>query len=186
MYDIVFPRHFSYRVIAAKVSNVGVFHHLSVHRSLALNVRRLEILDERSPDSSKRIPRDAMLHGRDTDLESSDDEVNLRNDKLTKVLLTAISRMARLETFTWSCNHSLVLLQSIWPTLLKCSSLKSVDINDNLIFGPLDPSSESIVYSDQMDKEQIPLVSSSPKVTRKHTKSHVAPEHYDSCDPINQ
>lgn len=146
LHDVIFPRHYSYREIVAKVSNVAIFHHLSIHRSLAQNVRKLEILDERAPDAAKRIPKGMMVRGKtDTDFESSDDESNLRNDKLAKVFVAALSRMVRLETFVWSCNHSLIDLHAIWPTLLHRASLKTMDINDNIIFRPNDISDEDTI-----------------------------------------
>ncbi|KAF5318502.1 hypothetical protein D9619_011032 [Psilocybe cf. subviscida] len=44
---VVFPRHYEYRVIRCKVSDIAVWHHLARNRALARNVRRVEIIDER-------------------------------------------------------------------------------------------------------------------------------------------
>lgn len=130
MGDVVIPRHFEYRVIRAKVSNMAIWNHLSVNRNLAQNIRRLEIIDERSLESTI-VPRDVM--GTDTDLESSDDELHM-HDKHGRIFVNALARMSRLNEFVWSCNHSLISLHSIWPVLLKCQSLRSVEINDSLVF----------------------------------------------------
>lgn len=139
MYDIIFPRHFEYRVVRCKVSNIAVWNHFTIHRALALNVRRLEILDERSTESAL-IPSDIVLT--DTDVESSDDELGVQV-KQEKLLTAALSKMTSLGEFVWSCNHSLISLHEIWPTLFKFHSLESVELNDNIIFGPTANDSES-------------------------------------------
>ncbi|TDL22004.1 hypothetical protein BD410DRAFT_789087 [Rickenella mellea] len=133
MYDVVFPRHFEYRVVRCKISSISVWNHMTVHRSLAQNVRRLEIMDERA---SHPIVAPSSILATDTDLESSDDELGM-HDKQERFLLAALAKMTALESFVWSCNHSLISIDDIWPTLLKCQTIKSVEINDNLIFGPI-------------------------------------------------
>ncbi|THH10617.1 hypothetical protein EW145_g1199 [Phellinidium pouzarii] len=133
MHDVIFPRHYEYRVIRCKISNIAIWSHLAGNRALAANVRHLEILDERSTESIL-IPSDVLIT--DTELESSDDEL-VMHDKQGQLFMSALSKMASLGVFVWSCNHSLISLHSIWPTLLKCHSLKSVEINDNLVFGPV-------------------------------------------------
>ena len=132
MHSIVFPRHFDYRIIKCKVSSISVWNHLIVHRSLARNVRRLEILDERSTES-KIIP--AGILASDTDLDSSDDELGL-HDKQERYLSSALAKMTALRSLSWSCNHSPISIDHIWAALLRCSSLEEVQINDNLIFSP--------------------------------------------------
>ncbi|KAF7297866.1 hypothetical protein HMN09_01007400 [Mycena chlorophos] len=131
MYDIVFPRHYDYRHIRCKVSSLSVWNHLVVHRSLARNVRRLEILDERAPGSELIVPGDIM--GTDTDMDSTDDELGM-HEKQERFLIKALGKMYALKSFTWSCNHSPISIDNVWPTLLKCQSLEEVDINDNLVF----------------------------------------------------
>lgn len=131
LYDIVCPRHYNYRVIRCKVSSVSVWNHLLVHRSLARNVRRLNILDERSTES-ELIPVGILIS--DTDLESTDDELGM-HAKQERFLVSALNRMTTLKSLTWSCNHSPISIDNVWPTLLKCQSLQEVEINDNLIFG---------------------------------------------------
>ena len=132
MHDVIFPRHFNYRTIRCKVSSISVWNHLIVNRSLARNVRKLEIMDERST-SPGIVPPGILLS--DTDLESTDDELGL-HDKQERYLVSALTKMAALSSFSWSCNHSPISIDNVWPTLLKCQSLREVDINDNLVFSP--------------------------------------------------
>ncbi|KAG5650139.1 hypothetical protein H0H81_000554 [Sphagnurus paluster] len=138
MYDVVCPRHIDYRVVRCKVSALSVWNHLVVNRSLARNVRRLEILDERSA-GSELIPPGILMS--DTDLESTDDELGL-HDKQERYLVSALTKMTALTSFAWSCNHSPISIDNVWPTLLKCHSLQQVEINDNLVFSnPLESES---------------------------------------------
>ncbi|PSR74342.1 hypothetical protein PHLCEN_2v9921 [Hermanssonia centrifuga] len=134
MHGVIFPRHYHYRTIRAKVSSLSVWNHLVVHRSLARNVRVLEILDERTTEP-ELLPPDILTT--DTDLESSDDELSM-HVKQERFLVSALARMTALESFTWSCNHSPICIDCVWPSLLKCQSLNHVDINDNLIFTDID------------------------------------------------
>jgi len=143
LYDIVFPRHFEYRLIRCKVSSISVWNHLISHRSLARNVRRLEILDERSSASTGGnfnkgrgilVPRN-ILQG-DTDLESTDDELSM-HVKQEKYLAAALVRMTGLREFQWSCNHSPISIAHVWPTLMmRAANLRVMDICDNLVFAP--------------------------------------------------
>lgn len=130
LHSIVFPRHYDYRVIKAKVSSLRLWNHFIVNRSLAKNVRILEILDERST-GPELLPADIL--GTETDLESTDDELGL-HAKQERFLSSALSRMTTLRSFIWSCNHSPISIDNIWPSLLKCQSLGQININDNLIF----------------------------------------------------
>lgn len=131
LYSVICPRHYNYRVIRCKVSSIRVWNHLLVHRSLARNVRRLEILDERS-SQIELIPKGILTS--DTDLESTDDELGMHS-KQERFLVSALTRMTALHNFAWSCNHSPISIDNVWPTLLKCQSLQEVEINDNLVFG---------------------------------------------------
>ena len=143
LYDIVFPRHFEYRVIRCKVSSISVWNHLILHRSLARNVRRLEILDERSSATAGGtvikgrtmvVPKNILQ--RDTDLESTDDELSMHT-KQEKYLAAALVRMTGLKEFQWSCNHSPISIAHIWPTLMmRAANLRVMDIYDNLVFTP--------------------------------------------------
>lgn len=132
MFSIVFPRHFEYRVIRCKISNIAVWSHFASNYVLAANVRCLEILDERTAEAPC-IPSDILAS--DTELESSDDELTM-HAKQGRLFASALSKMTRLTAFVWSCNHSLISLHSIWPTILKCQSLRAVEIHDNLVFSP--------------------------------------------------
>ncbi|KAH9477303.1 hypothetical protein JR316_0009507 [Psilocybe cubensis] len=156
LHDIVFPRHFEYRVIRCKVSSIGVWNHLITHSSLARNVRKLEIIDERTPvpafnaahpglhrPSSMLIPRTMMRSsptsttlGGGTDLESTDDELHMHT-KQERYLSAALLRMTGLKEFKWSCNHSPISIARVWPALMmRAEHLNSVEICDNLVFGP--------------------------------------------------
>jgi hypothetical protein len=134
MHSVVFPRHFDYRVIRAKVSSIRIWNHLIVHRGLARHVRRLEIMDERSLES-EIVPYGITTT--DTDVESTDDELEI-HAKQEKLLVSAVARMHSLQSFKWSCTHSLISIASLWPTLLKCPQLNLVDLNDNTMFLPLE------------------------------------------------
>ncbi|KAI0747215.1 hypothetical protein C8Q80DRAFT_1271992 [Daedaleopsis nitida] len=131
LHAVVFPRHYHYRVIRCKASALSVWNHLIVYRSLASNVRTLEILDERAGATDVLVPPDVGTT--DTDMESTDDELGL-HDKQERFVLAALARMTALKTFKWSCNHSLVAFERVWPALVKCQSLMEVEANDNLIF----------------------------------------------------
>lgn len=154
MHTIVIPRHFDYRVIRCKVSSISVWNHLIVHRSLAKNVRRLEILDERSRSASSSGTADTELEmvpagimASDTDLESTDDELAI-HEKQERYLVSALARMTSLSAFSWSCNHSPICIDNIWPTLLKCHTLRQVEINDNLVFSSSYEGEEEISRSE--------------------------------------
>lgn len=153
MYDIVFPRHFDYRVIRCKVSSISVWNHLMIHRGLAKNVRRLEILDERFTET-ETLPSGILSS--DSDLESTDDELEM-HEKQERYLVSALSRMTALAFFTWSCNHFPISIDDVWPTLLKCHSLREVEINDNLVFSPL-ASSEAEAKAPNAAKPHRPTV----------------------------
>jgi hypothetical protein len=139
MYSVVFPRHYDYRVIRARVGSIRVWNHLIVHRAFARNVRRLEILSERDNDN-EIVP--LGIQGTDTDVESTDDELDM-HVKQEKLLVAALAKMSALKSITWSCDHSLVSIENVLPTLLKCQSLQQVEINDNSFFAPLESESKN-------------------------------------------
>ncbi|KAF9008213.1 hypothetical protein BDQ17DRAFT_1349555 [Cyathus striatus] len=141
MHDIVFPRHWDYRVIRCKLSSIRVWNHLSVHRCLARNVRRLEVMDERST-LPELVPKGIL--STDTDLESTDDELTL-HEKQERFLQRALGRMAGLKAFKWSSNHSPVEIHHIWPILVKLGTLERVEIADNLVFLPNDTEESKLV-----------------------------------------
>ncbi|KAJ7133738.1 hypothetical protein C8R43DRAFT_1022974 [Mycena crocata] len=150
MHDIVFPRHYQYRHIRCKVSSLSVWNHLMVHRSLARNVRRLEILDERASSSELLVPSDILTS--DTDMDSTDDELGM-HEKQERFLVGALGKMTSLASFTWACNHSPISIDNVWPTLLKAHSLQEVDISDNLVF-----SNGELPESDSGGKSRRPIV----------------------------
>ncbi|KAJ3540136.1 hypothetical protein NM688_g6267 [Phlebia brevispora] len=130
MHSVIFPRHFEYRVVRAKVSSIGLWNHLIVNRALARNVRVLEIVDERCTEPLS-LPSDVSTT--DTDMESSDDELGM-HVKQERYLVSALTKMTCLDAFVWSCNHSPMSIEQVWPTLLKSQSLRDIDISDNLVF----------------------------------------------------
>ncbi|KAK0199451.1 hypothetical protein DFS33DRAFT_1491556 [Desarmillaria ectypa] len=166
MHGIVVPRHLDYRVLRCKVSSISVWNHLIVNRSLAKNVRRLEILDERSSVEALRIPGGVV--GTETDLESTDDELGM-HEKQERYLVSALTKMTALNSFVWSCNHSPISIDNVWPTLLKCHSLSEVEINDNMIFGPTSSEDSQAALS--------PLVLRSVKTVSFRSTKHI----YGSC-----
>lgn len=134
LHDVVFPRHIDYRVIRCKVSSISVWNHLIMHKSLARNVRKLEIIDERQQNGRLLTPRGIMQ--RDTELESTDDELKIHS-KQERYLSAALLRMTALKQFKWSCNHSPISITHIWPNLMiRATSLQSMEISDNLVFAP--------------------------------------------------
>lgn len=142
MHDVVFPRHFEYRVIRCKVSSLSVWNHLITNHGLARNVRKLEIIDERS--SATTIPRTGGggfvvprgIVKRDTDLESTDDELVMHR-KQEKYFCRALEEMTGLREIKWSCNHSPISIDHVWPTLvMRSRTLDTFDISDNLLFTP--------------------------------------------------
>ncbi|KAJ6560686.1 hypothetical protein B0H10DRAFT_2118982 [Mycena sp. CBHHK59/15] len=166
MHDIVFPRHFQYRHIRCKVSSLSVWNHLMVHRSLARNVRRLEILDERAASAEVFIPSDILAS--DTDMESTDDELGM-HDKQERFLIGALGKMTSLASFTWACNHSPISIDHVWPTLLKCHSLQEVDISDNLAFSSSEVADAELTSSTTRNRRPI-VLPGLKTVTVKSTK----------------
>ncbi|KAF5349741.1 hypothetical protein D9757_014553 [Collybiopsis confluens] len=141
MHSIVIPRRFDYRIIKCKLSSIRVWNHLSVHQSLALNVRRLEVLDKRALGSVSGAQATEVVPGgvsstdtdSETDLEDTDDEL-AKHEKQERYLLNALSKMTHLESFVWSCSHLPISIDLLWPMLLKCHTWKEVDISDNVVF----------------------------------------------------
>ncbi|KAF9222939.1 hypothetical protein BS17DRAFT_880907 [Gyrodon lividus] len=111
LYSVIFPKHYDYRVIRAK------------------------IIDERS---SKPLILPSDITTTDTDFEFSDDELTMHS-KQERYLTLALTKMAALRSFDWSCNHSPISIDDIWATLMKCQTMCEVIISDNLIFGPYTP-----------------------------------------------
>ena len=134
LHDVVVPRHAEYRVVRARPSALRVWHHLVVHRALARNVRRLEILDERAGREEEAIPRD-IAQGKvgDTDLESSGDELGL-HAKQERYVVAALGRMTALQSVRWACSHSLVSFPKVWGALERCGSLREIEVEDNSVF----------------------------------------------------
>lgn len=163
MYSVVFPRHYDYRIVKCKVSSLRVWNHLIVRRGLARNVRQLEVLDERST-VPETIPCD--IETSDTDLESSDDELEM-HAKQERYLAAALARMTALVSFTWSCSHLPISVESLWPILMKCQTLQQVTVKDNLVFSP-DNDDES---SAARKKRQVvfPALRAVSMQTTKHT-----------------
>jgi len=169
LYDVIFPRHFDYRVIRCKVSSLSVWNHLIKHRSLARNVRRLEILDERSNTSSSfsanhnkmLIPRAVLT--RDSEHESSSDELFM-HAKHERYMAMALGKLTGLEEFRWACYHSPISFERVWPTLYSMISrgkmeLRRLQVCDNMLFGPkasITTTEESSHSSSESDRDVRP------------------------------
>ncbi|KAI0634680.1 hypothetical protein C8Q77DRAFT_1103526 [Trametes polyzona] len=133
--DVVVPRHTEYRVVRARASAVGVWRHLVVHRALARNVRRLEVLDERAPAGAERLPLGVGDGKGETEWEETENERGmLVHRRQERWLVRALERMTALRSVKWECGHSLVAFESVWPALVKCGSIEEVEVNDNHIF----------------------------------------------------
>jgi hypothetical protein len=153
MRDVFLPNHFRYRVVKAKVSSMRVWHHLAVCCASARKVRRLEIMDERSSESEIIMPPD--ITNTDADVESTYDGLDLPA-KQEKLLVSAVAEMHGLQSFKWSRTHSLISIESLWPTLLNCPQLSLVDLNENTMFLPLeDQNTEEGGGSNRADEDTI-------------------------------
>ncbi|KAI1785084.1 hypothetical protein LXA43DRAFT_1119298 [Ganoderma leucocontextum] len=141
LHAVVVPRHAAHRLVRAKASQLAVWHHLAVHRALARNVRRLEVLDERASADEVVVP--PGIRATDTDLESTDDELGM-HAKQERFLVSALRQMSALTAFRWSCSHSLVAFERVWPVLVRCApGLREVEVNDNLVFQAVDIEEET-------------------------------------------
>ncbi|KAF5350400.1 hypothetical protein D9758_012480 [Tetrapyrgos nigripes] len=172
LHSVVIPRHFDYRVVRAKVSSISVWNHLIVNRSLAKNVRCLEILDERTSAAKEVVP---IITSSDTDLESTDDEL-VMHEKQEKYVVMALERMTALVEFKWSCNHSPLSIGDMWATLLKYQpALREVVIQDNLVFSALavaaevEESGESVSEEEQAVTTVLPALKNVVLSSTKHS-----------------
>lgn len=130
MHDVVFHHHFEYRVVKARANSTRVWHCLTVHRTLARNVRHLEIADR---ESSEIIPTSITATGGDGG--NTQDESNL-SAKQKQLLVSAIAEMHDLQSLKWSHTDSLILIGSLWLALPNCPNLFHVGLNDNTLFSP--------------------------------------------------
>ena len=130
MHNLVFHAHFEHRVVKARVSSMRVWHRLAVCRTLARNVRHLEIVDGKSPEI---IPTDITTT--DTDVENTYDGSDLPA-KREELLASAIAEMHGLKSLKWSHTDSLILIGSVWPTLRNCPNLTLVNLDDSTLFSP--------------------------------------------------
>ncbi|KAK7060342.1 hypothetical protein VNI00_001107 [Paramarasmius palmivorus] len=167
MHGIVFPRHMEYRVIRCKASSLALWNHLIVNRSLARNVRRLEVMDERALER-EIVP--AGITTTDTDLESTDDELGMHL-KQERFLVAALNRMTHLAQFVWSSNHSPISLDGILPSLLTKPTLKEIEINDNVMFSPLgdDEETDESQSSDEQKGKVLPALRAVSLRSTRHT-----------------
>ncbi|PIL26850.1 hypothetical protein GSI_11030 [Ganoderma sinense ZZ0214-1] len=155
LHAVVVPRHTAYRVIRAKASQLALWHHLAVHRALARNVRRLEILDERAPAGEAVVP--PGIGATDTDMESTDDELGM-HAKQERFLVTALRQMSALTAFRWSCSHSLVAFERVWPVLVRAApGLREAEVNDNLVFQAVEVGEETAESEGTRKQRQVVL-----------------------------
>ncbi|KZS97422.1 hypothetical protein SISNIDRAFT_406175, partial [Sistotremastrum niveocremeum HHB9708] len=127
MHGIIHPRHFEYRVISAKISSLAVWRHIIGNKALARGVRRLEILDDR--DTRAEVIPSSIKESNEPE---SPYDVHGEQEAL---LIDALKNLTTLSTFVWSCTHSPICVDAIWPTLVQCEMLKDVQVSDNLLFG---------------------------------------------------
>ncbi|ESK97444.1 hypothetical protein Moror_17623 [Moniliophthora roreri MCA 2997] len=168
MHGIISPRHIDYRVIRCKASSLSLWNHLIVNRSLARNVRRLEVMDERA---SEREIVPGGITTTDTDLESTDDELRMHS-KQEVFLVAALNRMSHLSQFVWSSNHSPISIDGVLPSLLAKQTLREVEINDNVMFSPLDEeeTDDSEAESSKIQKGKVlPALRAVSLRTTRHT-----------------
>lgn len=87
--------------------------------------------------------------------------------KQERYLAAALARMTALVSFTWSCSHLPISVESLWPILMKCQTLQQVTVKDNLVFSP-DNDDES---SAARKKRQVvfPALRAVSMQTTKHT-----------------
>ena len=83
----------------------------------------------------ERVPR-ACVGMRDTDLESSGDELGGVHVKQEKWLLAALARMTALRSVRWACSHSLVGFEGVWAALVRGGGVCEVEVEDNVVFQP--------------------------------------------------
>jgi hypothetical protein len=150
MYEVIVPRHLGYRVVKAKASSLAVWNHFITNKALAKNVRQVEIIDERSPPSSLLIP--SGIHLTDTDLESTDDELDMRR-KREKLLVSALGRMTHLQSFRWNANASAtggLGISEVWDVLKRIGTLKEVDVADWIMFH-----SPEVLHEEESEREGV-------------------------------
>ena len=133
--SVVHPRHLEYRVIHCKPSSEKVWRHLTTHPLLAGNVRRLQIMDERSREPELIPTRVAE----EEDISSAGIEMHAERQHL---IVGALARMKTLASFSWACNNSLISFDDVSPTLFTCDMLKEVEVCDNLMFRNADDSED--------------------------------------------
>jgi hypothetical protein len=138
---IISPRHIQYRDIRCRLDTNTVWQQFGTDRSLARNVRSIEIQREewafeyQWPDAlqipeSLRPPELPVL-GRDITQESLDKQ---RGFELQ--LIAAIKNMTNLASFAWNRAPPLVdslsseAEEDIWTALKRCSALKELEFVD--------------------------------------------------------
>ncbi|KAH8826027.1 hypothetical protein DL96DRAFT_1610650 [Flagelloscypha sp. PMI_526] len=167
LHDVIFPRHFDYRIVRAKPSSLRVWHYLRTHPILARHVRILEVLDERAVVGEVLPPG---IQNTDTDLDSTDDELTPGGlqAKHERCLISALEEMSSLRSFTWSCNHSPNGIDGVWQTLLRrCEGLKEIRVHDNLIFAG--PAETGLEGANQSSSLLFPCVRSVSFSSTKHS-----------------
>ncbi|KAF8588185.1 hypothetical protein K439DRAFT_1335942 [Ramaria rubella] len=139
--NVVLPRHLEYRVIHCKPSSEKVWRHLIAHPLLACNVRRLQIMDEKSREAELIPTRVAE----EPDTCNEELEMHVEQQRL---ILGALAQMTTLMSFSWACNNSLISFDDVSPTLFTCDTLREVEICDNLMFNPTSTSEGDEISGD--------------------------------------
>ncbi|OBZ77674.1 hypothetical protein A0H81_02726 [Grifola frondosa] len=75
--------------------------------------------------------------------------------------------MTALDSVIWSCNHSPISIDNVWPTLPRCQSLKEVQITDNLVFA-----SNNVDVEEDASRKPRPPVLRELKTVGLHSTKH--------------
>ncbi|EKM76399.1 hypothetical protein AGABI1DRAFT_63077 [Agaricus bisporus var. burnettii JB137-S8] len=151
--EIVFPRHWEYRVIKAKISMIGVWKHLYERVDLAANVRVVEIMDERNDACSSSANDDGNAHH--TDGNGTTLRRGFIHKRQEKYFVAALARFTRLAKIKWESNHSpfsIVDDGTIWRTLADTcgKSLESLVVFDNMAFSPMDDEGDEVEHESKV------------------------------------
>jgi hypothetical protein len=139
--SVIIPRHLQYRIISCRLDTHSVWKQLSDDRSLAQNVRKLEIQRDqwgyayRQPDRL-RVPVDleptyVPVLGRDFSEDGLEKERCLELE-----LISALKNMSNLTHFKWDRAPPLIDARSggetedLWAALKGCSDLRELSVVD--------------------------------------------------------
>jgi hypothetical protein len=142
--SIVFPNHAQLRIIRCPLLS-SIWEKLSIHRSLAANVRVLEI--QRATINWNHdfvdlpvVPAMFDEPGRPQAINEVNHAKRPSRLEADRVLVSALRHMTGLVSFQWSHTPSLInpdLEDDVWTTLINyCPNLREVDVLDDVGLGP--------------------------------------------------